>query len=541
MRTRSIALALVAGVALAAGALRAQTPAYDLIIRNGRIVDGTGSPWYRADLAIRGDTIARIAARIDAPATRVVDVAGKVVAPGFIDPHTHARRGIFDVPTADNYVRQGVTTIFEGPDGSSPIPLRPFLDRVAATRITPNFAMFIGQGSVREQVIGSVDRKATPAEIEKMRGLVQQGMEDGAFGLSSGLFYVPGTFTPTAEVVELAKVAGRMGGIYTSHMRDEASHVVDSVRETIEIGEKGGLPTQVTHHKIIGKANWGNSVETLRLIDEARLRGVDATIDQYPYTASSTGIGAALLPSWALEGGRQSTLKRMQTSSTRSEIRAEVIRIIKDERGGGDPQNVQLARCDWDHSLDGKRLGDVTKRRGLEPTIENAADTVLWIIEQGGCQGIFHAINEEDLQRILRHPATMIGSDGEVPIFGQASPHPRSYGTFVRVLGRYVRDLKVITLEDAVRKMSAYPAQRTGLADRGVLREGMKADVAVFDPNTIRDLATFEQPHQYAEGVALVVVNGQIAVEDGKMTAARPGRVLYGPARKRHDRCRRRD
>jgi N-acyl-D-amino-acid deacylase len=531
MRARLIFFAILAA-AITGGVPRAQTPSYDLVIRNGRIVDGTGSPWYRGDLGIRGDTIARIAPRIDAPAARVVDAAGKVVAPGFIDPHTHARRGIFDVPTAENYVRQGVTTIFEGPDGSSPIPLRPFLDRVAATRITPNFAMFVGQGSVREQVIGSVDRKATPAEIDKMRELVKQGMEDGAFGLSSGLFYVPGTFTPTAEVIELAKVAGRMGGIYTSHMRDEASHVVDSVRETIEIGEKGGLPTQVTHHKIIGKANWGKSVDTLRLIDEARARGVDATIDQYPYTASSTGIGAALLPSWALEGGRQNTLKRMQTASTRSEIRAETIRLIKEERGGGDPQNVQLARCDWDHSLDGKRLGDVTKKRGFEPTVENAADTVLWIVEQGGCSGIFHAINEDDLQRILRHPATMIGSDGEVPIFGQASPHPRSYGTFVRVLGRYVRELKVITLEDAVRKMSAYPAQRTGLADRGVLREGMKADIAIFDPNTIRDLATFEQPHQYAEGVWVVVVNGQIAFEDGKMTAARPGRVLYGPARK---------
>ena len=531
MRARLIFFAILAA-AITDGVPRAQTPSYDLVIRNGRIVDGTGSPWYRGDLGIRGDTIARIAPRIDAPAARVVDAAGKVVAPGFIDPHTHARRGIFDVPTADNYVRQGVTTIFEGPDGSSPIPLRPFLDRVAATRITPNFAMFVGQGSVREQVIGSVDRKATPAEIDKMRELVKQGMEDGAFGLSSGLFYVPGTFTPTAEVIELAKVAGRMGGIYTSHMRDEASHVVDSVRETIEIGEKGGLPTQVTHHKIIGKANWGKSVDTLRLIDEARARGVDATIDQYPYTASSTGIGAALLPSWALEGGRQNTLKRMQTASTRSEIRAETIRLIKEERGGGDPQNVQLARCDWDHSLDGKRLGDVTKKRGFEPTVENAADTVLWIVEQGGCSGIFHAINEDDLQRILRHPATMIGSDGEVPIFGQASPHPRSYGTFVRVLGRYVRELKVITLEDAVRKMSAYPAQRTGLADRGVLREGMKADIAIFDPNTIRDLATFEQPHQYPEGVWVVVVNGQIAFEDGKMTAARPGRVLYGPARK---------
>ena len=534
MRSRD-AFALILILVAAAFAIptsRAQTPAYDLVIRNGRIVDGTGSPWYRADLAVRGDTIARIAPRIEASASRVIDAGGKVLAPGFIDIHTHARRGIFDVPTADNYVRQGVTTLIEGPDGSSPIPLREFLDRVAARKVTPNFASMIGQGSVREQVIGSVDRKATAAELDKMRALVQQGMEDGAFGLSSGLFYVPGTFTPTAEVVELAKVAGSMGGIYISHMRDEANHVLDSVRETIEIGEKGGLPTQVTHHKIIGRKNWGRSADTLRLIDEARARGVDATIDQYPYTASSTSIAAALLPAWALEGGRQNTLKRMGTPSTRSEIRAETIRLINEERGGGDPHNVQMARCEWDHSLDGKRLDEVTKGRGLEPSVDNAADTVLWIVEKGGCSGIFHAIDEQDLQRILKHPATMIGSDGEVPIFGQANPHPRSYGTFVRVLGRYARDLKVITLEDAVHKMSAFPAQRLGLADRGVLREGLKADIAVFDPNTVRDLATFEQPHQYAEGVTLVVVNGQIAMEDGKMTAARPGRVLYGPARR---------
>jgi N-acyl-D-amino-acid deacylase len=520
--------ALVAIIIVTPGA---QTPAYDLLIRNGRIVDGTGSPWYRGDLAVRGDTIVRIAPRIDAPATRVIDAAGKVVAPGFIDLHTHARRGIFQVPTADNYVRQGVTTLMEGPDGSSPIPIKPFLERVAATHVTPNFGTFVGQGSVRDQVIGSINRKATPAEIETMRGLVRQGMEDGAFGLSSGLFYVPGTFTPTDEVVELAKVAGRMGGIYISHMRDEASGVLDSVRETIEIGEKGGLPTQVTHHKVIGKANWGKSVETLKLVDEARARGVDATIDQYPYTASSTSIQAALLPAWALEGGRQEVLKRLQTPSTRTELHKEIARIIMEERGGGDPQNVQLARCDWDASLAGKRLGDVTKGRGLEATVDNAADTAIWIVERGGCQGIFHAIGEDDLQRILRHPATMIGSDGEIPIFGEANPHPRSYGTFVRVLGRYVRDLKVISLEEAVRKMSAFPAQRIGLADRGVLREGMKADIAIFDPNTVRDLATFERPHQYAEGVTQVIVNGQVAFEDGKMTAARPGRVLYGPAK----------
>jgi len=531
MRAILISFSVFALAALAIVAPRAQAPAFDLVVRNGRIVDGTGSPWYRADLAVKGDTIVRIAPRIDGPAGRVIDAGGKVVAPGFIDIHTHARRGIFQVPTADNYVRQGVTTLIEGPDGSSPLPIRPFLDRIEQTHITPNFALFVGQGTVRDQVIGPVNRKATDAEIEKMRGLVRQGMEDGAFGLSSGLFYVPGTFTPTAEVIELAKVAGRMGGIYISHMRDEATGVAQSVKETIEIGEKGGLPTQVTHHKIIGKANWGKSVDTLKLVDEARARGVDATIDQYPYTASSTSIQAALMPAYALEGGRQDILKRLQNPSMRSELRKETARLILEERGGGDPQNVQLARCDWDHSLDGKRLGDVTKIHGLEPTIDNAAETALWIVDKGGCSGIFHAISEEDLQRILKHPATMIGSDGEVPIFGEANPHPRSYGTFVRVLGRYVRDLKTISLEDAVRKMSAFPAQRLGLADRGVLREGLKADIAIFDPATVADRATFEQPHQYAVGVTQVIVNGQVAFENGTMTAARPGRVLYGPAR----------
>jgi dihydroorotase/N-acyl-D-amino-acid deacylase len=529
MRTISASVLAAASLAWLVAVPRAQTPPFDLVIRNGRIVDGTGSPWYLGDIAVRGDTIVRIAPRIEA-AARVIDAGGKVVAPGFIDLHTHSRRGIFEVPTADNYVRQGVTTLMEGPDGSSPLPIKPFLDRVAATRVTPNFGMFVGQGSVRDEVIGPVNRKATAAEIERMRGIVRQGMQDGAFGLSSGLFYVPGTFTPTAEVVELAKVAGRMGGIYISHMRDEASGVLDSVRETIEIGEKGGLPTQVTHHKIIGKSNWGRSVDTLKLIDEARARGVDATIDQYPYTASSTSIQAALMPAWSLEGGRAEVLKRLQAGPMRSELRKETARLILEERGGGDPQNVQLARCDWDHTLDGKRLGDVTKGRGLEPTVENAAETALWIVEKGGCAGIFHAINEDDLQRILRHPATMIGSDGEIPIFGVASPHPRSYGTFARVLGRYVRELKVITLEDAVRKMSAFPAQRIGLADRGVLREGMKADIAIFDPATVRDMATFDRPHQYAEGVAVVIVNGQVAFENGKMTAARPGRILLGPA-----------
>lgn len=529
----SLSVAAVGAILTAAAvASRAQQPAgYDLIIRNARVLDGTGSPWYRADVGLRGDAIARIAFRIDAPATRTIDVRGQIVAPGFIDIHSHARGGIFEVPTAENYLRQGVTTAIEGPDGSSPIPIKPFLEKVAETHVTVNFGTFIGQGSVRDEVIGPINRKATPDEVEKMRTLVRAGMADGAFGLSTGLFYVPGTFTTTAEVTDLARVAGEMGGIHISHMREETSKVLDSVRETIEIGEKGGLPTQVTHHKIIGKANWGRTLDTLRLIDDARARGVDATLDQYPYTASATAIGSALVPAWAREGGEAATLKRIKDAGSRADILAETIRLLQEERGGGDPQNVQLSRCQWDPSLDGKRLGDVTKGRGLEPTLRNAADTVLWIVESGGCGGIYHAIDEQDLQRVLRHPATMIASDGGVPVFGQASPHPRSYGTFARVLGRYARDLKVITLEDAVRKMTSFPAQRLGLPDRGVLREGMKADIAVFDPVTVRDRATFEQPHQYSEGVSLVIINGQVVLENGAVTAARPGRILYGPGK----------
>jgi N-acyl-D-amino-acid deacylase len=530
---RQFCLAIVlAGMTVLTSAPRAQGPPHDLVLRGGRIVDGTGSPWFRADIAIRGDTIVRIAPQIQEPATRVVDVAGLTIAPGFIDIHTHARRGLFEVPTADNYVRQGVTTLFEGPDGSSPVPLAPFLAKLEALQKSVNIGTFIGQGSIRSEVIGSVNRPSTPAEIEKMRALVEAGMTDGAFGLSSGLFYVPGTFTPTAEVVELAKVAGRLGGIYISHMRNEAAGVVDSVKETIAIGEQGGLPTQVTHHKIIGKPYWGRSLETLRLIDEARGRGVDATMDAYPYTASSTSISSALLPASALEGGRTQVLARLKDASSRASIKKEIVRTIQEERGGGDPKNVVVASCGFDASLAGKNLADVAQLRGLQPSVDGAAEATLWIVEQGECQGIFHAIGEEDLERILRHPSTMIGSDGEVPIFGRANPHPRSYGTFVRVLGVYVREKKVLSLEAAVQKMTAFPAQRLGLGDRGILRSGMKADLVVFDPARVRDAATFERPHQYAEGIVRVLTNGQIVFENGAMTTARPGVVLYGPARR---------
>jgi N-acyl-D-amino-acid deacylase len=532
MPSPSIRAACAFALALASLATFAQTAPYDLLLTNGRIVDGAGNPWFRGDVAVKGDTIVAVAYRLDSPAARVVDVGGAVIAPGFIDIHTHARRGIFDVPTADNYVRQGVTTLIEGPDGSSAVPLAPFFAKLEELKKTPNIGSFIGQGSIRSAVIGDVDRPATPAEVTKMAALVEQGMKDGAFGLSTGLFYVPGTFTPTSEVVELARVAGRFGGSHISHQRDDAAGVLESVKETIAIGEQGGLPTQVTHHKVIGQANWGRSVETLRLVDEARARGVDVTIDVYPYTASSTSIGSALLPAWALEGGRDRTLTRLRDPALRDKIRAATITMIRDERGGGDPKNVQLASCTWDQSLAGKTLADVARLRGGQATIDTAADAALWIVEQGGCQGVFHAMSDQDLDRIIRHPAAMIASDGEVPIFGRAVPHPRSYGTFARVLGVYVREKHLLTLEDAVRKMTAFPAARLGLTDRGLLRPGLKADITVFDPAKVRDTATYAQPHQYAEGVLYVVVNGQVAVENGTMTAARAGRVLYGAGRR---------
>jgi len=516
-------------VPLLSSLLFAQPNRFDILIAGAKVVDGSGNAWYYADVGIRGDTIAAVGLLPDAMAAVRIDARGMVVAPGFIDIHSHGRRGIFKVPTAENYLREGVTTIIEGPDGSSPLPLKPFFETIAKTPISINFASMVGQGSIRQQVIGLANRKATPEEIAKMKDLAAQAMRDGAFGLSTGLFYVPGNFTPTEEVIEIAKVVGRMGGIHISHMREEAGHVLDSVRETIRIGEEGGLPTQITHHKIIGQPNWGRSVETLQLVEAARARGVDVTIDQYPYTASSTGI-ASLFPQWALEGGQKSTLERLSAPAERARIKAVVIENIKFDRGAGDPKNVQIANCGFDSTLAGKNLADITRARGLEPTIENAAETAIELQTKGGCSAIYHAIDEDDVVRIMRSPYTMIASDGEIPVFGQASPHPRSYGTFARVLGVYVREKHVLTLEDAVRRMSGYPAQRLKIWDRGLVRPGMKADVVVFDLNTIADRAQYDKPHQYSVGVRDVIVNGKPVLSSGQVTSERPGRMLYGPA-----------
>ena len=511
---------------LAPAATNAQE--FDTIIRDGRIVDGSGNPWYVSDIGIIDDRITHIGDLSRAIAGKIIDASGLVVSPGFIDPHTHALRGIFDVPNAESALLQGVTTLTEGNDGSSPFPIDEHFAAIKAKKISPNWGVFVGQGTVRSLVIGAEDRAASSAELLEMKAMVRQAMEQGALGISTGLFYVPGSFTPTEEVIELSKVAAEHKGIYISHMREEAAQLLDSVQETIHIGEQAGIPVQMTHHKVIGVENWGASRESLRMVDEARARGVDITIDQYPYTASQTGI-TALIPQWAQEGGRDQLLERINSNETRQTIKNEVVFKILYDRGGGDPRNVFISRNSWDPEMAGKNLADLSIERGLLPTPENAADVVFDIIRGGGATAVYHAIGPDDVDLIMQHPATAIGSDGPIGIFGEGTPHPRQYGTFARVLGVFVRERGIITLEEAVRKMSSQTARRLGIHDRGLITEGYFADIAIFDADEIIDKATFENPHQYAVGMKYVLVNGEIVVENGQHTGARPGRIINGP------------
>jgi dihydroorotase/N-acyl-D-amino-acid deacylase len=499
-----------------------------VIITGGRVVDGTGLPYFHADVGIRDGRIARVGRLGGASATRRIEVAGLVVAPGFIDPHSHAVGNLFKIPTAEGYMLQGITTVVDGNDGSSPFPIGAFLDSVATMHVSPNFALFVGHGTLRRRVMGTVQREPTAAELEEMKRLVAQGMREGALGLSTGLAYIPGSYAATEEVIELSKIAAEYGGIYISHMRDEGGKLLDSVRETIRIGEEAKIPVQMTHHKVGGRKQFGQSVQSLELMREARARGVDITFDQYPYTASSTGL-ALIFPRWALADDRLS--EHLADPQQRTRVKEGMLAFI-DERFGDDPSKVQLVSCDFDTSLAGKNLAELLRAAGRPLTQSEIAELVIELQERGGCRAIFHAYDEPDVERFLQSAYGMIGSDGSLTQPGDGSPHPRAYGSYPRVLGRYVRERGVISLEEAIRKMTAFPAARLGLQDRGLIREGMAADVVIFDPERIIDRATFTDPHQYSEGVEYVLVNGELVIERGRHTGARPGRVLYGPAKR---------
>ena len=502
-----------------------------VILIGGAVYSGEDKEPVFADVGLTGDRISAIGDLSDYEADLRLDVGGLAVVPGFIDIHNHAirtnpaRSGIFRWPDAENMIRQGVTTAIGGPDGGSPLPIEDDFAELEAAPSTVNFGTFVGHGSIRELIVGEDDRPATAIEMQRMRNEVEKAMKSGAFGLSSGLLYTPGNFAPTEEVIELAKVAGRYGGIYISHMRNEGRGVLDSIAETIRIGEEGELPTQITHFKVMGAPMWGKSVDAIAMIDAAIERGVDVTADQYPYAASSTGL-TATFPRWSRDGDAATRNARLKDPIQRKKIREAIISNMINDRGGSDPATVALANCAWDPTLNGFNLAEVLKQRSIEVTIENAAELVMDLQMAGGCSAVYHAMSLQDVERIMQHPKTMVASDGGIIVPGVGAPHPRNYGAFARILGHYVRERELLSFQTAIHKMTRMPADRINLNDRGRIEVGAYADIAVLDPETVTDRATFKDPHQYAEGIHHVFVNGKAVLLNKEMTGRRPGRIL---------------
>ncbi|HEY0932032.1 MAG TPA: D-aminoacylase [Gemmatimonas sp.] len=504
-----------------------QPPAdsFDVLIVGGSVIDGTGSAPRMLDVGLRGDRIVALAANLPRNRARtVIEARGRVVSPGFIDLHAHLEP-LLQLPLMESALRQGVTLAVGGPDGSSPLPLAPYLDSVTTTKPGINVAYLVGHNEIRRQVLGMAARAPNAAELARMKGLVAQAMGQGAFGLSTGLLYLPGTYSNVDEVVALAQTASDSSGIYTSHLRKEGIGLLDGVGEAMEIGRRAKIPVVLTHHKAVGQQMWGKSVVTLAMVDSARKAGIDVMIDQYPYTATHTGI-SVLVPSWAMAGGDAEFRKRLAVPALKDSILRGIVDNILNDRGGGDLARVQFSRVPWDRSLEGKTLKDWATREKLASTPENGAQLVLQAMLKGGGNAIYHVLDEQDVRRIMTHPQTMIASDGRLSRPGDGHPHPRAYGTFPRVLGVYVREQKLMSLETAIHKMTQMPAQRLALSDRGVLRVGAMADVVVFDAATVKDQSTFTEPHQYPVGIETVIVNGTVAVRDGKATGVRAGRVV---------------
>jgi N-acyl-D-amino-acid deacylase len=499
---------------------------YDLIIKNGRVVDGSGNPWVATDIAIKSGRIVGLGFYETKDATQIIDAKNQIVCPGFIDVHTHVEGAIQELPTADNFIYDGVTSIITGNCGGSETNLAKFFDELKQTQTSVNIGSLIGHNSVRRSVMKNVFRDPTPKEQMQMEALVEQAMKDGAVGLATGLIYIPGTYSKTPEVVGLAKVASMYGGIYASHIRDEASKVKEAIEEAINIGREAHIPVEISHFKISSKPLWGQSNVTLDLVENARLEGIDVNIDQYPYTASSTNMGT-MLPSWVLSDGDSEVHERLTNPATRKKIRGEMLKGLKaDNRNNFNYAFV--ARYKADSTLNGKNISEINKLLGRKTNMETEAELIMDMVDKGGAQMIFHKMSEEDVVRILQYPNTMIASDAGVIQFNRNMPHPRGYGSNARVLGHYVREKKVLRLEDAIRRMTSLPAQRFNISNRGLLRAGYAADVVIFDENKITDKATFEQPHAYSEGIDFVLVNGIAVLEKGKHTGKKSGEIIYG-------------
>jgi N-acyl-D-amino-acid deacylase len=515
---------IVAMSLLIAGAvLEAPAEVYECVIRGARVADGTGNPAFFADVAIRGGRIAKVG-YVAGKGRREFVAKGMVLAPGFIDVHTHSEN-IAEVPKAENYLRMGVTTIITGNCGGSALQPDAFFAKVRATKVSPNVATLIGHNTVRREAMGgNFDRSPTPKELSRMRALVDRAMDQGAVGLSTGLIYMPGVFSKTGEISELAKAASRRGGIYVSHMRSEGLKLLEAIKEVISIAEAADCRAQISHIKASGNASWGKSAEALSLIEKARERGVDVTQDQYMYTASSTSLNQTI-PDWAKEGGSDDFKKRLADPGLKSKIVADMREnLAKNARK--DYAYAVIASCRADKRLNGKSVPEAARLRLGADDLDAQIQTILEIEKAGGASGVFHGMAEDDVRRYLAHPHTMIASDGGPREVNDTVPHPRSYGNNARALQIYVRELKTLRLEDAIRKMTSLPAQTFRIVDRGLVREGLAADLVVFDPLRVRENSTFTDPHRCATGFALVIVNGSVVVQNDTHTGARPGKPL---------------
>ena len=502
---------------------------FDIIIRNGKIIDGTGNSWYRADIAIKDGKIISIKRNISGPATKMIDATGLIVAPGFIDVHTHIEGDELATPTADNFIYDGVTTVIAGNCGSSKVDIGKYLTWIDSLKLSVNVASLIGHNDVRKAVMGRANRDATAAELAQMEALVEKAMKDGAVGLSTGLIYIPGTYTKTAEIISLAKVAAKYNGVYATHMRDEADSVTQAIEEALTIGRGANIPVEISHFKISGQQNWGKSNKTLAMVVAARNEGLDVTIDQYPYTASSTSL-STLLPDEILADGQDSIVVRLGRPEVKKQVRAYISKKLKNRKLKHLSYAV-VAYYKPDSTLNGKSIEAINLIKGRKHTVREEANTVMEMMLQGGASMVFHGMSEQDVKQIMQYPFNMFASDASIRAFGVGAPHPRGYGTNARVLGKYVREEKVISLEEAIRRMTSLPAQKFQLKNIGLLKEGMNADMVIFDEAEVTDKASFENPHQYAVGFKFVLVNGKQVVENGKHTGVRSGKALHGIGR----------
>lgn len=501
---------------------------YDLILKNGLIVDGTGDQAYAGDIAIIGNRIVKIGSLKESQAIETIDASGLVVTPGFIDVHTHCDRGIKRVPTVDNYILQGVTTVIGGNCGGHPFPLQELFKGLEETGISINFGSLIGHNTIRREVMKFKMEAPTEEEMSQMKALIDKEMRAGGLGFSTGLSYLPGIYSKTEEIVELASAVSTYDGIYASHIRDQAQHITEAIEEAITIGEKNNLTVQISHIKLADDEVWGETERITKPVDDARARGVDVFLDQYPYTATSSGFTSSF-PSWVFEGGRDRFLERIKDPEIYAKVKAYIIeRRLTSTKGINKLEKIYIANSRNYRDYEGKNLQEILLAQGIAPTIDNGVDLIIDIEKNGGASCVFFQMDEKDVEDLMKLPYNMHASDGSVQEVGRGVPHPRNYGTFPRVISYYVREKGVISLEEAIRKMTSLPAQVFKLKDRGLLKEGMYADICVFDLENFKDKATFEEPHQYSQGLSYVIVNGKIAIKDYKHTQNRSGIILYG-------------